>query len=69
MPKFNRIATVEFAISGSDHRIKISNLPYRWNSDETQHIDQPAVFEAIAYLRELGVTAGLDTISVCTCAA
>jgi hypothetical protein len=69
MPKFNRTANVEFAIFGSEQRVTVSNLPYVWDSDLGPNIDQQSVFEAIAYLRELGVTAGLGTISVFTASA
>jgi hypothetical protein len=66
MPKFNRTATVEFAILGSEQNVTVSNLPYVWDSDEGPHIDQQAVFDAIAYLRDLGVEGGLGTVSVLT---
>jgi hypothetical protein len=69
MPKFKRTANVEFAILGSEQTVTVSNLPYVWDSDLSPHIDQQAVFDAIAYLRDLGVTTGLGTISVLTSSA
>lgn len=66
MPKFNRTATVEFSVFGTEQRITVSNLRYVWDSDETPHMDQQAVFDAIAFLREQGVNGGLGCISVTT---
>lgn len=66
MKNHSRIATVEFAITGTDQRVTVSNLPYSWNPSKDRDIEGPAVFEAIAFLRETGMTQGLDLISVCS---
>lgn len=64
MPKFNRIAEVEFAVASSQERLVVKNLPYVWDSDECHDMDQPAVFEAIEYLRGKGWAVGLNLIMV-----
>lgn len=64
--KYKRTATVEFALNGTEERVTVSNLPYVWNTDLDTDIEAPAVYKAIDFLRSVGVTRGLDLISVCT---
>ena len=68
MPKFNRTATVEFAVYGTDAlHVTVHNIPYVWDSDLDPHnIEGQAVLNAIHHLRETGVSTGLDCISCVT---
>ena len=61
---YSRIATVEFAINGTDQRVTVSNLPYSWNPRKHSEVEGDAAFEAIRFLREMGMTQGLSLISV-----
>lgn len=63
MSKFNRIANVQFAVSGFDQTVTVSYLPYVWDS-ATGPIEQQAIFDACNYLRSIGVQRGLNVISV-----
>lgn len=64
MPKFNRIAEVEFAVPMSSARITVSGLPYVWDSAKCSDMDFPAIMEAVSYLRGKGVKGGLDLVMV-----
>lgn len=61
MSKFNRIATVEFAVAGTKQTVTVSDLPYIWN-DADGPVDQQAVFDACNYLRSIGVQRGLSVV-------
>lgn len=61
MSKFSRIATVEFAVAGTDQTVTVSDLPYIWN-DADGPVDQQAVFDACNYLRSIGVQRGLSVV-------
>ena len=61
MSKFNRIATVQFAVAGTDQTVTVSDLPYIWN-DADGPVDQQAVFDACNYLRSIGVQRGLSVV-------
>jgi hypothetical protein len=61
MSKFNRIATVQFAVYGTDQTVTVSDLPYVWD-DANGPIEQQAIFDACNYLRSIGVQRGLSVI-------
>jgi hypothetical protein len=61
MSKFNRIATVQFAVAGTDQTVTVSDLPYIWD-DAAGPIDQQAVFDACNHLRSIGVQRGLSVV-------
>jgi hypothetical protein len=63
---FKRVATVEFAIQGTNQTVTVNNLPYIWNPSVTGCMDQEAVFAAMDYLRPIMKNVGLNTISVMT---
>ena len=66
---FRRIATVEFAIQGTNTRVTISDLPYIWMPAVTGCMDQEGVFAAMDFMRSNwgGVnTRGLTVVSVVT---
>lgn len=63
MSKFNRIASVQFSIAGSDQTVTVSDLPYVWD-DAKGPIDQQAIFDACNYLRSIGVQRGLSVVWV-----
>lgn len=65
MSKFNRIATVQFAIAGTDQTVTVSDLPYVWD-DAAGPIEQQAIFDACNYLRSIGVQRGLSVVCVDT---
>ena len=63
MSKFNRIADIKFAVSGTDQAVTVSNLPYVWD-DAAGPIEQQAIFDACNYLRSIGVQRGLSVMCV-----
>lgn len=63
MSKFSRIATVQFAVAGTDQTVTVSDLPYIWD-DAAGPIEQQAVFDACNHLRSIGVQRGLSVICV-----
>jgi hypothetical protein len=63
MTKFSRIATVQFAVAGTDQTVTVSDLPYVWD-DAAGPIEQQAVFDACNHLRSIGVQRGLSVICV-----
>lgn len=67
MPKFNRIATVEFKLWDKPTPITVHNVPYLWDSDlDPNNMESEAVITAVKILRQMGVQSGLDCISVTT---
>ena len=63
MSKFNRIATVEFAVAGTKQTVTVSDLLYVWD-DAAGPIEQQAIFDACNYLRSIGVQRGLSVVCV-----
>lgn len=63
MSKFNRIATVQFAVAGTDQTVTVSDLPYVWD-DAAGPIEQQAIFDACNHLRSIGVQRGLSVVCV-----
>tara|TARA_R110000772_G_scaffold35686_2_gene85928 strand:- start:245 stop:469 length:225 start_codon:yes stop_codon:yes gene_type:complete len=66
MTKYHRTADVEFSIFGSDQSVTVRNLPYCVSDGDFSAAEVQASIDAIKYLRELGVVAGLGCISLVT---
>lgn len=48
---FNRTASAEFAINGSDQTVTVTNVPYIWIPAANPDMDSEGVFAIMDYMR------------------
>lgn len=63
---YTRIASVEFALHGTQTRVTVSNLEYTYTPEFGEEMESSAVFAAMRFLRSQGVTTGKNVICITT---